>query len=57
MSKKEILEDAATEITAESCHTMYPDDIEKFYEDGMSAEELTKKVLNVLQRETIGVSS
>ena len=56
MNKKEILEDAATEITAESCYTIYPDDIEKFYDEGMSAEELTKKVLNVLRKGTIGAS-
>ena len=48
MSKKEILETAAIEITDEAGYTTYPEDIKKYYEDGMTDKELAQKVLKIM---------
>lgn len=48
MSKKEILETVAIEITDEAGYTTYPEDIKKYYEEGMTAKELVQKVLKIM---------
>ena len=48
MSKNEILETAAIEITDEAGYTTYPEDIKKYYEEGMTAKELAQKVLKIM---------
>lgn len=45
MTKDEILEEAATEITCQLCLSIYPEDIEKYYETGMTVKNLIAKVL------------
>ena len=41
--KQKVLEEAAIELTSESCFSIYPDDIEALYEDGMNAEDIVKR--------------
>ena len=48
MTEKEILEEAAIEITDETGYTTYPEDIKKYYEEGMTAKELAQKVLKIM---------
>ena len=41
--KQKVLEEAATMLTSEGCLSIYPDDIEDLYEDGMNAEDIVKR--------------
>ena len=41
--KQKVLEEAATVLTSEGCLSIYPDDIEDLYEDGMNAEDIVKR--------------
>ena len=41
--KQKVLEEAATMLTSEGCLSIYPDDIEDLYEDGMSTEDIVKR--------------
>jgi hypothetical protein len=41
--KQKVLEEAATELTSEGCLSIYPNDIEDLYEDGMNAEDIVKR--------------
>ena len=41
--KQKVLEEAATMLTSEGCLSIYPDDIEDLYEDGMSVEDIIKR--------------
>ena len=41
--KQKVLEEAATMLTSEGCLSIYPDDIEDLYEDGMSVEDIVKR--------------
>lgn len=41
--KQKVLEEAATMLTSEGCLSIYPDDIEDLYEDGMNTEDIIKR--------------
>ena len=50
-AKEDILEEAATNITCSYCCTTYPEDLEPFYEDGMSEKDITKVFVKAMNLE------
>ena len=56
-TEKEILEEAAIEITDKTGYTTYPEDIEEYYKKGMTVKELTQKVLKIINKFEVGVLS